>query len=70
MPIWVAVKELKLSYHNPETIICYISRIWQLNLRSLTATQDVATERERRYNQGGSQGPRALDACAPTHIDL
>ena len=38
--IWVAVKELKLSYYNKGTPInCFVPMLWKLNLSSLTATQ-------------------------------
>ena len=32
-------RELKLSYHNPETMLFTISILWELKLSSFTATQ-------------------------------
>ena len=43
---WVAVEELQVNYHNPQTILFtidhYISTLWQLKLSSLTATQSIS----------------------------
>ena len=44
MPCWVAVKELTLSYHNPETILFTIYPYYgTLNSSSLTAAQCMVT---------------------------
>ena len=66
---WVAVKELNLSYHNPETIIFGIDPYYQPSLRPVCDTFAVCSAGRR--NPSGQRAPFPLGRPRPNlYLDL